>query len=31
MLAKDKHSSLFWKFLIYGEKKFYNIGPRGSK
>ncbi len=26
-LAKDKHSSLFWKFVHYGHKKFYNIGP----
>jgi len=25
----DKHSSLLRKFVNYGEKKFYNIGPRG--
>jgi hypothetical protein len=23
----DKHSSLLRKFVNYGEKKFYNIGP----
>jgi hypothetical protein len=27
-LARDKHSSLLQKFLNYGRKKFYNIGPR---
>ncbi len=27
-LAKDKHSSLLQKFVTYGRKKFYNIGPR---
>ncbi len=26
-LAKDKHSSLLQKFVNYGQKKFYNIGP----
>ncbi len=26
-LAKDKHSSLLRKFVNYGRKKFYNIGP----
>jgi hypothetical protein len=26
--AKDKHSSLIQKFVNYGLKKFYNIGPR---
>ncbi len=26
--AKDKHSSLLRKFLNYGRKKFYNIGPK---
>jgi hypothetical protein len=25
-LARDKHSSLLQKFVIYGWKKFYNIG-----
>ncbi len=24
----DKHSSLLQKFINYGQKKFYNIGPR---
>ncbi len=27
-LARDKHSSLLWKFVNYGCKKFYKIGPR---
>ena len=27
-LARDKHSSLLQKFVNYGQKKFYNIGPR---
>ncbi len=27
-LAGDKHSSFLQKFAIYGQKKFYNIGPR---
>ncbi len=27
-LARDKHSSLLRKFVNYGQKKFYNIGPR---
>jgi hypothetical protein len=27
-LAGDKHSSLLQKFVTYGRKKFYNIGPR---
>jgi hypothetical protein len=26
-LARSKHSSLFIKFVAYGRKKFYNIGP----
>jgi hypothetical protein len=26
-LAKDKYSSLLGKFVNYGHKKFYNIGP----
>ncbi len=26
-LARDKHSSLLRKFVNYGQKKFYNIGP----
>jgi hypothetical protein len=26
-LANDKHSSLLQKSVIYGQKKFYNIGP----
>jgi len=26
--AKDKHSSLLRKFINYGRKKFYNIGPK---
>jgi hypothetical protein len=25
----NKHSSLVWKLVNYGRKKFYNIGPRG--
>ncbi len=25
--ARDKHSSLLQKFVNYGRKKFYNIGP----
>ncbi len=29
MLAKDKRSSLLWKVVTYGRKKFYNIGPSG--
>ncbi len=28
-LTDDKHSSLLWKSVIYGQKKFYNIGPLG--
>jgi hypothetical protein len=27
-LVRDKHSSLLRKFVNYGQKKFYNIGPR---
>jgi hypothetical protein len=27
-LARDKHSSVLPKFVNYGRKKFYNIGPR---
>ncbi len=27
MFARDKHSSLLRKFVNYGWKKFYNIGP----
>jgi hypothetical protein len=27
-LTKDKYSSLLQKYVIYGQKKFYNIGPR---
>jgi hypothetical protein len=27
-LARDKHSSLLQKFVNYGRKTFYNIGPR---
>ncbi len=30
-LAKDKHSSLLRKSVNYGQKKFYNIGPRSAK
>ncbi len=26
--SRDKHSSLYRKFVNYGVKKFYNIGPR---
>jgi len=26
MLARDKRSSLLWKVVTYGRKKFYNIG-----
>ena len=26
-LARDKHSCLLQKFVTYGRKKFYNIGP----
>jgi hypothetical protein len=26
-LARNRHSSLLQKFINYGEKKFYNIGP----
>jgi hypothetical protein len=26
-LARDKHSSVLQKFVTYGCKKFYNIGP----
>jgi len=26
-LAKDKRSSILWKFVYYGRKKFFNIGP----
>ncbi len=29
-LARDKHSSLLQKFVNYGQKKFYNIGPRAD-
>jgi hypothetical protein len=29
-LARYKHSSLLRKFVTYGRKKFYNIGPRGG-
>jgi hypothetical protein len=29
-LARDKYSSLLQKFVTYGRKKFYNIGPRGQ-
>ena len=28
--AKDKQSSLLWKFVSYGRKKFYNIDPRSQ-
>jgi hypothetical protein len=27
-LARDKHSGLLRKFVTYGRKMFYNIGPR---
>jgi hypothetical protein len=27
-LVSEKHSSLLRKYLTYGRKKFYNIGPR---
>jgi len=27
-LTRDEHSSILRKFLNYGLKKFYNIGPR---
>jgi hypothetical protein len=27
MFAKDKHSSLLRKYVNYGQKMFYNIGP----
>ncbi len=30
MFAKDKHSSLLRKSVSYGQRKFYNIGPRSS-
>ncbi len=30
MLAIHKHSNLLQKFLKYGRKKFYNIGPWGA-
>jgi hypothetical protein len=30
-LARDKHSSLLQKFINYGRKKVYNIGPRGHR
>jgi hypothetical protein len=30
MLARNKHSSLLWKFVTYGHKKFYNIGSRNE-
>jgi hypothetical protein len=30
MLPKEKYSSLLQKFVIYGQKKFYNIGPRSQ-
>jgi hypothetical protein len=26
--VRDKHSSLLWKIVNYGRKKFHNIGPR---
>ncbi len=26
----NKHSSLVWKFVNYGRKKYYNIGPRSQ-
>jgi hypothetical protein len=29
-LAGDKYSSVRPKFVHYGQKKFYNIGPRGA-
>ncbi len=29
-LARDKRSSLLRKFVNYGRKKFYNIGPRST-
>ncbi len=29
-LARDKHSSVLRKFVNYGQKKFYNIGPRSQ-
>ncbi len=29
-IAREKHSSLLWKFVNYGRKKFYYIGP-GSR
>jgi hypothetical protein len=29
-LARDKRSSLLWKVVIYGRKKFYNIGHRST-
>jgi len=28
--ARDKHSSLLRKFVNYGRKKFYNIGPSAT-
>jgi len=30
-LAKDKHSGLLRKLVKYGQKKFYNIGPRSMR
>jgi hypothetical protein len=27
-LARDRHSSLLPKFVNYGQKRFYNMGPR---
>jgi hypothetical protein len=29
--VKDKHSSFLGKFVIYGRKKFHNIGPRRKR
>jgi len=31
MTASDKHSSLLRQFVNYGNKKFYNSGPRMKK
>jgi hypothetical protein len=30
-LARDKHSSLLWKFVNYGQKSFITLAPGGRK
>jgi len=30
MFTYDKRSGLFWKSVIFGQKKFYNIGPQST-